>query len=95
MPEKFSNQPYDFCAVFKYSASGKFISSKQVKKTTENAITFTDDDVSKHDYFRIHIFHTKGGIMNKELWNRGMHPESIKFTLSDGTVKEYEVQVLE
>ena len=94
MPMTFSDIKYDFCAVFKYSASGSKIYNTTIRKTTENAITFTDNDVSKHDYFIIRIVRGSRQI-TKELWDTGIRPESIKFTLSDGTVKEYEIQVLE
>lgn len=92
MTKAFSDITYNSYNVYEF---GNGDGEKTVSEISGDTITFTDDDVSTHDFYRVGLFDSNNNRVGQTAWNAGFYPKSIKFTLSDGTVKEYEVQVLE
>lgn len=56
-----------------------------------NTVQFTDDDVSNHDFYAIQLFN-EGQRVGQAAWDAGIIPNKIKFTLSDSSVKEYNIR---
>ena len=55
-----------------------------------NTVQFTDDDISTHDFYVFQLIN-KGQHVGQTAWDAGIIPNKIKFTLSDGSIKEYNI----
>ena len=55
-----------------------------------NTVKFVDDDVSTHDFYAIQLF-SGGQRVGQTAWDGGVIPNKIRFTLSDGNIKEYNI----
>ena len=56
-----------------------------------NTVQFTDDDISTHDFYVFQLIN-KGQHVGQTAWDAGIIPNKIKFTLSDGSIKEYNIK---
>lgn len=95
MSKNFNEVTYDWYDVMEFFADNK--SGEKIKldiTTTDNIITFTDEDVSTHLWYRIGLFGENGVRVGQKAWDDGFYPTNIKFTLEDGTVYEYEVTIM-
>lgn len=69
---------------------GSGFSTKTDVVVNNNTVQFTDDDVSNHDFYAFQL--TNGGqSVGQTAWDTGIIPNKIKFTLSDGSIKEYNI----
>lgn len=55
-----------------------------------NTVQFTDDDISTHDFYVFQLIN-KGQHVGQTAWDAGIIPNKIKFTLSDGSIKEFNI----
>lgn len=58
---------------------------------SSNIVSFTDEDCSTHEWYRVGFFDEKGIRIGQSLWDDGLYITRIKFTFSDNTYKVYEV----
>ncbi len=58
---------------------------------SSNIVSFTDEDCSTHDMYRIGFTDADGNKLGQSLWDDGLYITRIKFTISDGTYKVYSV----
>lgn len=94
MSKNFNEVPYDSYDIREFFADNKSGEKEKLDITiTDNIITFTDEDVSTHMWYRIGLFDETGARVGQKAWDDGFHPTSIKFTLEDGAVYEYEVTI--
>lgn len=56
-----------------------------------NIVSFTDEDVSTLDFYAIQLY-KDGNRVGQTAWDAGIIPNKIKFTLSDSSVKEYNIR---
>lgn len=56
-----------------------------------NTVQFTDDDVATHDFYAFQLFN-EGQRVGQAAWDAGIIPNKIKFTLSDGSIKELNIR---
>lgn len=56
-----------------------------------NTVQFTDDDVATHDFYAFQLLND-GQRVGQSAWDAGVIPNKIKFTLSDGSIKEFNVK---
>lgn len=83
-----SDVTYDYIFVLKFGAGG---GEKTDVVVNNNTVQFTDDDVSTHDFYTFPLYNQKQRI-GQTAWDAGIIPNKIKFTLSDGSIKEYNVK---
>ena len=55
-----------------------------------NTVQFTDDDISTHDFYVFQLIN-KGQHVGQTAWDDGIIPNKIKFTLSDGSITEFNI----
>ena len=55
-----------------------------------NTVQFTDDDISTHEFYVFQLIN-KGQHVGQTAWDAGIIPNKIKFTLSDGSIKEFNI----
>ena len=72
-----SDVTYNSINVQEFGAGG---SIKTDVVVNNNTVQFTDDDVSTHDFYAFQLF------------NAGIIPNHLKFTLSDGSIKELDIR---
>ena len=56
-----------------------------------NTVQFMDYDISTHDFYAFELTN-KGQSVGQTAWDAGIIPNKIKFTLSDGSIKEYNIK---
>lgn len=56
-----------------------------------NVVSFTDDDISTHNLYRIGLFDSNSGRVGQVAWDAGFYPTKIKFSISDATYYEYNI----
>lgn len=56
-----------------------------------NTVQFTDNDVATHDFYAFRIYN-EGQHIGQTAWDAGIIPNKIKFTLSDGSIKELNIR---
>ena len=69
---------------------GSGFSAKTDVVVNNNTVQFTDDDISTHDFYAFKILN-EGQHVGQTAWDAGIIPNKIKFTLSDGSIKEYNI----
>ena len=69
---------------------GSGFSTKTDVVVNNNTVQFTDDDVSTHDFYAIQLLN-EGQHVGQTAWDSGIIPNKIKFTLSDGSITEYNI----
>ena len=83
-----SDVTYDEFYVQEWGAGG---GSKTDVDVNNNTVQFTDNDVATHDFYAFQLFN-EGQRVGQAAWDAGIIPNKIKFTLSDGSIKEYNVK---
>ena len=56
-----------------------------------NTVQFMDYDISTHDFYAFELTN-KGQSVGQTAWDAGIIPNKIKFTLSDSSIKEYNIK---
>lgn len=70
---------------------GSDMEAKTGANYDSNIVSFTDEDCSTHDFYRIGFYDESGNRLGQSLWDEGLYITRIKFSLSDGTEKVYSV----
>ena len=83
-----SDVAYDQINVQEFGAGG---GTKTDVVVNNNTVQFTDDDVATHDFYAFQLFNG-GQRVGQTAWDAGVIPNKIKFTLSDSSVKEFNVK---
>lgn len=83
-----SDVTYDEFFVREWGAGG---GAKTDVVVNNNTVQFTDDDVATHDFYAFQLSN-EGQRVGQDAWDAGIIPNKIKFTLSDGSIKEYNVK---
>ena len=74
--------------VMEFGAGG---GQKTDASISSNIVSFTDEDCSTHEWYRVGLYDESGNRLGQSLWDNGLYITRIKFTLSDSTYKVYEV----
>lgn len=77
---------YESFDVFEF---GSGAGAKTDANIDSKIISFTDEDCSSHDFYRIGFYDENGNRLGQKLWDEGLYITSIKFVLSDYTEKVY------
>ena len=56
-----------------------------------NTVQFMDYDISTHDFYAFELTNKRQSV-GQTAWDAGIIPNKIKFTLSDGSIKEYNIK---
>lgn len=83
-----SDVTYDYIHVREFGAGG---GAKTDVIVNNNTVQFTDDDISTHYFYTFQLYNQEQRI-GQAAWDAGIIPNKIKFTLSDGSIKEYNVK---
>ena len=83
-----SDVTYDSFNVLEWGAGG---GAKTDVVVNNNTVQFTDDDVATHEFYAFQFFN-EGQHVGRTAWDAGIIPNKIKFTLSDGSIKEYNIR---
>lgn len=83
-----SDVTYDNINVQEWGAGG---GSKTDVIVNNNTVQFTDNDVATHEFYAFQLFN-EGQRVGRNAWDAGIIPNKIKLTLSDGSVKEYNIK---
>lgn len=83
-----SDVTYDYILVREFGAGG---GEKTDVVVNNNTVQFTDDDVSTHDLYTFQLYNQEQRV-GQAAWDAGIIPNKIKFTLSDSSVKEYNIK---
>lgn len=83
-----SDVTYDQINVQEFGTGG---GSKTDVVVDNNTVQFVDDDVATHDFYAIQLY-SDGQRVGQTAWDDGVIPNKIKFTLSDGNTKEYNIK---
>lgn len=83
-----SDVTYDNINVQEWGAGG---GAKTDVVVNNNTVQFTDDDVATHDFYAFQLFND-GQRVGRNAWDAGIIPNKIKLTLSDSSVKEYNIK---
>ena len=83
-----SDVTYNSINVQEFGAGG---SIKTDVVVNNNTVQFTDDDVSTHDFYAFQLFND-GQRVGQTAWDAGIIPNHLKFTLSDGSIKELDIR---
>lgn len=83
-----SDVTYDNINVQEFGAGG---GSKTDVIVNNNTVQFTDSDVATHEFYAFQLFN-EGQRVGRNAWDAGIIPNKIKFTLSDGSIKEYNIK---
>lgn len=83
-----SDVTYNSINVQEFGAGG---SSKTDVIVNNNTVQFNDNDVSTHDFYAIQLFND-GQRVGQTAWDSGIIPNNLKFTLSDGSIKELSIR---
>lgn len=83
-----SDVTYNSINVQEFGAGG---SIKTDVVVNNNTVQFTDDDVSTHDFYAFQLFND-GQRVGQTAWDSGIIPNHLKFTLSDGSIKELDIR---
>lgn len=83
-----SDVTYDYIFVREFGAGG---GEKTDVVVNNNTVQFTDDDVSTHDFYTFQLYNQEQHV-GQAAWDAGIIPNKIKFTLSDSSVKEYNIR---
>lgn len=79
---------YDSFDVMEFGAGG---GQKTDASISSNIVSFTDEDCSTHEWYRVGFYNENGNRIGQSLWDNGLYITIIKFTFSDNTYKVYEV----
>ena len=83
-----SDVTYNYIFVREFGAGG---GEKTDVVVNNNTVQFTDDDISNHEFYSFQILNGEQHV-GQTAWNAGIIPNKIKFTLSDGSIKEYNIK---
>lgn len=83
-----SDVTYTYLFVREFGAGG---GEKVDVVVNNNTVQFTDDDVATHDFYTFQLYNQEQRV-GQAAWDAGIIPNKIKFTLSDGSIKEYNVK---
>lgn len=83
-----SDVTYNSINVQEFGAGG---SIKTDVVVNNNTVQFTDDDVSTHDFYAFQLFNDEQRV-GQTAWDAGIIPNHLKFTLSDGSIKELDIR---
>lgn len=86
--KNFNTVVFDNHDIYDFSATGKEISMKP-SKIESNTISFTDDIIDTHDFYRIGLF-KDGQRVGQTAWDSGFKPVSVSVT-QNGKTDTYEV----
>ena len=75
--------------IYDFSATGEEVGMKP--STIEgNTISFTDNVIDTHNYYRVGLFNSEGNRVGQAAWDSGFKPVSVSVT-QNGKVDNYEV----
>ena len=77
---------YESYDVYEFGSDGGVKTDTNIDS---NIVTFSDEDCSTHDYYRVGFYDASGNRLGQSLWDEGLYITRIKFTLSDYTEKVY------
>lgn len=83
-----SDVTYTYLFVREFGAGG---GEKADVVVNNNTVQFTDNDVATHDFYTFQLYNQEQRV-GQAAWDAGIIPNKIKFTLSDGSIKEYNVK---
>lgn len=83
-----SDVTYTYLLVREFGAGG---GEKEDVVVNNNTVQFTDDDVATHDFYAFQLYNQEQRV-GQDAWDAGIIPNKIKFTLSDGSIKEFNVK---
>ena len=83
-----SDVTYDYILVREFGAGG---GEKTDVVVNNNTVQFTDNDVATHDFYAFQLYNQEQRV-GQTAWDAGIIPNKIKFTLSDGSIKEFNIR---
>jgi hypothetical protein len=83
-----SDVTYDYILVREFGAGG---GEKTDVVVNNNTVQFTDDDISTHDFYTFQLYNQEQRV-GQAAWDAGIIPNHLKFTLSDGSIKELDIR---
>lgn len=83
-----SDVTYTYLFVREFGAGG---GEKADVVINNNTVQFTDNDVATHDFYTFQLYNQEQRV-GQAAWDAGIIPNKIKFTLSDGSIKEYNIK---
>lgn len=83
-----SDVTYNYIFVREFGAGG---GEKNDVDVNNNTVQFTDNDVATHDFYTFQLYNQEQRV-GQAAWDAGIIPNKIKFTLSDGSIKEFNVK---
>lgn len=83
-----SDVTYDYIFVREFGAGG---GEKTDVVVNNNTVQFTDNDVATHDFYAFQLYNQEQRV-GQTAWDAGIIPNKIKFTLSDGSIKELNIR---
>ena len=83
-----SDVTYDEFRVMEFGDD--FANRKADVIVNNNTVQFTDEDVSTHDFYVFRMI-SGGQHVGQTAWDAGVIPNKIKFTLSDGSITEFNI----
>lgn len=83
-----SDVTYTYLFVREFGAGG---GEKVDVVVNNNTVQFTDNDIATHDFYAFQLYNQEQRV-GQAAWDAGIIPNKIKFTLSDGSIKEYNVK---
>lgn len=88
MSKNFDTVAYDSHDIYDFSATGEELAMKP-STIKDNTISFTDDVIDTHDFYRIGLF-KDGARVGQTAWDSGFKPVSISVT-QNGKTDNYDV----
>lgn len=90
MSKTFDSVEYEFYDIMEFSTADGENGAKTDAVISGDTITFTDEKIETHNFYRIGLFDASGDRVGQTAWDAGFKPIKITVTV-DGTAHEYDI----